>query len=177
MTGPFRLFSQPEHFCSFADYGHILETTRRIKPRSVLEFGPGWSTLALIEGGANSIESCEDDRAWAATWRERIEVAHRAIVQIHEYRWPHLPFALRNAARPRYFDLALVDGPHDLSLRPAVVAHCLAVCDWILVPTEESEGPALRAEVLGLAVKAGREVEWNETGPLAGGYALVHPPC
>ena len=52
MIREFRLYPREEHFCSFADYGAILDTVRRLDAKRVLEFGPGHSTLALVEGGA-----------------------------------------------------------------------------------------------------------------------------
>lgn len=171
----FRLYPEERHWCSFADYGAILDATARLGARRVLEFGPGSSTLALIEGGATAIDCCESDPHWFAVYRERLEAAHPTIVAMQAYRWA-APLRIPQTDDKAY-DLSLVDGPHETTDRPACIAYALERCSAVLVPLEEHSAPAyLRRVVEELAWQYGRTVEIVETGPLAGAYALILSP-
>lgn len=170
---PFRLYPEERHWWSFADYGAVLAVMERLQPKRVLEFGPGNSTLALIEGGAERIDCCEDDPTWFNVYKGRLEDAYPAIVRFVFYTWTD-PVAIPQLAEERY-DLALIDGPLGTLNRPAVIAYCLARCAAVLVPTEELAygGSALKPHIEQLAVEFGFDVEWMETGPLSGGFALL----
>lgn len=170
MTG-FRLYPVEQHACSFADYGAILAATRRTKARTVLEFGPGWSTLALIEGGALAIDSCESDPHWHEVYKTRL-AAHAAKVAPHFYRWTD-PLRI-GAIDGRWYDLAFIDGPQRIEDRPACIAYAIDRCARVLVALEEHDTtPVLRDHVFAIANRAGRSVTIERTGPFAGAYALI----
>lgn len=152
-----------------ADYGAVLGVMSRLQAKTALEFGPGSSTLALIEGGATRVDSCEDVRGWADVYRLRLERAYDPVT-IRGYVWSD-PVSV-DGLLPRY-DLALIDGPHGTGRRGAVIEYCLAKCDAVLVPTEDQSDPGLRQVIIGLAAKHGRPIELMETGPLSGGFALI----
>lgn len=157
------------------DYAAVLTVMRRLDAKTVLEFGPGNSTLALIEGGATAIDACEDDPAWLATWAQRLPEDCPECVKVvtfHDYTW-RCPLTIMGLDDKRY-DLALIDGPAAIELRPAVIEYCLERCAAVLVPTEDyKEPPYLRGVVAMLAEKHGRTVEITETGPLSGAFALI----
>lgn len=172
-TPPFALYPQEQRWWSFNDYGAVLAVMERLQPRRVLEFGPGSSTLALIEGGARQIDCCEDDGDWFDRYRERLELRYPAIVKMRPYVWAD-PLYVPGLVGERY-DLALIDGPRDTTQRPAVIDFCLQRCGAVLVPTEDHDSPSsfLRPVLWALAEKYGRQIEIDETGPLAGGFALL----
>jgi hypothetical protein len=177
MSGPFALYPEEQHWWSFNDYQAVLEVVRRLRPKTVLEFGPGSSTLALIEGGAEHIDACEDDRHWFDVYEQRLARRYPNTVQLYEYAWSdplRIPPIDGNA-----YDLALIDGPYDTPRRPAVLVYCLARCRSVLIPTEDYKvaSPPLRPHIAALAAAAGRPVEIFETGPLSGAFALIGEPC
>jgi len=169
----FRLYPEEQHWSSFADYGAILSVTRRVAPVRALEFGPGWSTLALVEGGARHVDALEDDRHWLKVARERL-APFADVVRVLPYTWfedrPIVPID----ADARY-DLGLVDGPKDVADRPAVVAFALGRCDRVLVALETDSGTIMRDAVDRLSAAQRRPVEVIVSGPLAGAYALIGP--
>ncbi len=170
---PFKLYPEEKHWWSFQDYSAVLTIMERLHPARVLEFGPGNSTLALIEGGAAHIDCCEDNPIWFNTYKERIADAYPAIVRFVPYEWSD-PVSIPAIDAERY-DLALIDGPHGTLNRPAVIAYCLQRCAAVLVPTEEiayGKG-ALRPHIQRLGDAFGFDIEWMETGPLSGGFALL----
>lgn len=167
----FRLYQTEQHWWSFADYAAVLEVMDRIPHRSVLEFGPGSSTLALIEGGALQVDSCEDDAKWLHLYLERIQRRFPTVVTLRPYEWSE-PLIVPGLAE-RY-DMALIDGPRNTERRPEVIEFALARCDAVLVPLEESgDTPYLRPAVHALAARHGRQLEITATGPLAGSFALL----
>lgn len=171
----FRLYPEQKHWCSFHDYGAIMKAAQGLQAKRVLEFGPGSSTLALIEGGAEHIDACEDNPHWESHYRERLEGRFPAHVTIHAYVWsdpPSIP-----SINGQYYDLAVVDGPNQTHKREAVIVYALDRCTRVLVACEDAEGPGLRGSIERLANARGRYVGYRETGPLAGSYALIGPPC
>jgi hypothetical protein len=168
----FRLYPDQQHWWSFEDYGFVVSTVENLKAKSVLEFGPGSSTLALIEGGAQRIISCEDDPGWATVYRERLQNRFPAHVRIEPFIWSESIYI--RAVERSTFDLALVDGPARTSKRGAVVDYCLRRCRSVLVPLECASGDeTMREACMKLAQKYGRPLEVTETGPLAGAFALI----
>lgn len=166
----FALYPEARHFCSLADYGAILSVTQRLQPKRVLEFGPGWSTLALIEGGALLVDACEDQTAWLKLWQDRLQ-EHRAVVTIRAFDWVD-PLTI-DGIDDRY-DMALIDGPYQVARRPAVISYALSRCDAVLVPLECAGGDeTLRRFVIREAEARGPSIEIMETGPLAGSFALL----
>ena len=175
MIREFRLYPREEHFCSFADYGAILDTVRRLDAKRVLEFGPGHSTLALVEGGAHWIDCAEDDQAWATVWENRIVRRFPNIVRIRQYTWRE-PLRILGVDTEQY-DLGLIDGPHQTPRRPVAIRYAMARCRRVLVPLEETDGVGiLRQYVETFAAQAGRPLHITETGPLAGSFALIGSP-
>ena len=176
MSGRFHLYPHEQHWWSFADYAAVLDAMRQLRPTRVLEFGPGSSTLALIEGGARQIDACEDDGWWLVVQRLRLEDRFPDIVTLWGYDSSIEPLSIGSIDRRRY-DLALIDGPREMERRPAIIRYALAHCAAVLVPAEETEALRgrgfLRACIESLAAEFGRPVSWKETGPLAGSFALI----
>lgn len=173
---PYALYPEARHWWSLRDYGAVLGVMRELQPKTVLEFGPGSSTLALLEGGATHIDTCEDHPDWAKTYRERLVAKRPDIVTLHDYTWSD-PLRVPSLAERRY-DLAFIDGPYTSEKRPPVIAFCLQRCAAVLVPTEDDgrkHKSYLRPYIEQLAAAAGYGVEYFETGPLSGGFALLTP--
>jgi hypothetical protein len=173
MKPPFTLYPEERHWWSFNDHGAVMEVMARLQPKRVLEFGPGSSTLALIEGGATRIDSCEDNPDWLGVYRERLEAVY-PVVTLHEYTWSD-PLSVPAIARRRY-DLALIDGPYTSEKRPPAITYALQRSKAVLVPTEDHDrvhSSLLRPIIAQLAERFGFYVELMDTGPLAGGFALM----
>lgn len=134
---PFRLYpverpgpnGAPTWF-SFADYGAVLDVMNSMleRPRHVLEFGPGSSTLALLEGGADVIDTCEDDPGWFT--RHQADLAPYRNVTVHLYRHA-LPLVIPLLDGRRY-DLGLVDGPVNPRHRQPEIDYALSRCTAVL---------------------------------------------
>lgn len=174
MTGPFRLYPEERHWWSFNDYGAVLDVMRERTPARVLEFGPGSSTLALIEGGAAHIDTCEDNPDWATVYEERLARKFLGQVFLHRYSWSD-PITIPSIDDQRY-ELALIDGPLGTQHRGPVVRYAMARCDAVLVPTEDLNRH-FRQELKDIAASAGWQIAIRETGPLSGGFALLTPPA
>jgi hypothetical protein len=146
----------------------------RLHPKRVLEFGPGSSTLALIEGGASKIDTCEDDPKWEGVYRQRLEARYPAIVKLHAYQWSD-PISISGLDREAW-DLGLIDGPLGTPRRFAAIEYCVQRCAAVLVPTEDDgrkHKSFLRPIIEDIASRHDRAVEYMETGPLSGGFALL----
>lgn len=184
----FKLYPEERHWWSFADYQAVLETVERLIAQKriregrdavtfrVLEFGPGSSTLSLIEGGATTIDSYEDADDWYQVYAERLGARFPEIVRIHRYTWRD-PIEIVPPS-PDPYDLAFIDGPLGTLNRPAVLRWCVdhvRADGAILIPTEEiayGRG-ALRPHIDWVATERGLAVEWMQTGPLSGAFALL----
>ncbi len=141
---------------------------------------PSWepsarSPLALIEGGATTIDSCEDDPKWLEVHRSRMGRKFAGLLELHAYTWAD-PLTIPTI-NPRRYDLGLIDGPHDTPRRPAVLEYCLHRCRAVLIPTEDYKvaSPPLRPHIDRLAGVFDASVEIVETGPLSGAFALLIP--
>lgn len=180
----FALYPDAQHWWSFADYGAVVDVVTELRTAkqaasdtgavvtrgfSVIEFGPGSSTLALIEGGATQIDTCEDDPHWAAVHRARLADRFAEIVALHEYVWAS-KFALDLPLVPAY-DLALIDGPRDMGKRLPILKWALERCEAVFMPIDQSKALAVRLDALGNSET--HTVEIRETGPLAGAFALI----
>jgi hypothetical protein len=180
MTGRFKLYPEERHWWSFADYQAVLDTMHDLQPKRVLEFGPGSSTLALIEGGAIQIDTCEDDPSWAEVYETRLQGRFPSreypttTVLVHRYVWAD-PLRIDGLAGVTW-DLALIDGPLGTDRRPVVVRYALERCAAVLVPTEDKNS-SLRATLKALAAELGWDITIRETGPLSGGFALFTRPA
>lgn len=177
----FRLYPVEARWWSFQDFGHVLDIMQRLQPKRVLEFGPGSSTLALIEGGADHVDCCEDDPKWFAVYRERLGDRYPQIVTMVPYHWAD-PVVIPALDGKRY-DLGLVDGPLGTPNRPAAIEYCLQRCESVLAPCEDWSASGCRWDAplpkvcVDLALKYGRSIEITETGPLSGSFALIGAPC
>lgn len=169
MSSEFELYPEERHWWTFNDYRAVLATMRDLKPTRVLEFGPGSSTLALIEGGATHIDCCEDNPDWAEVYEERLQAKYPAVT-LHRYSWAD-PLSIP-AIDEQAYDLALIDGPLGTDRRPAVVEYCLDRCRAVLVPTEDGN-PSFRPALKAIAAVRGLDIVIRETGPLSGGFALL----
>lgn len=172
MTRTFALYPEARHWWSLEDYGAVLDTMLALKPERVLEFGPGSSTLALIEGGAKHIDTLEDAADWAEVYETRLQGKYPDIVRVHRYVWSD---PLSTPVDGERYDLALIDGPLGTNNRPAVVRYALERCKAVLVPTED-KNPSYRRTLLAMADELGWETDIRNTGPLSGGFALFTRP-
>lgn len=172
----FRLYPEERRWWSFADYGAVLDVMAEVKPHRVLEFGPGSSTLALIEGGARWIDCCEDDPDWAEVYEKRLAGVYRNV-QIRRYDWSD-PVCVPEIPSYARFDFALIDGPRATPRRPAVIRYCLDRCAVVMVPREDHNSRGLCADIEAIAEERGLPVEIIHSGPLSGSFAILRPgPC
>lgn len=169
----FALYPEETHFWSFQDYGTVIDVMARLKPQRVLEFGPGASTLALVEGGAKVIDTCEDDPEWFTVYAERLGRRFPGSVRVRGYHFAD-PIVVDGLTGER-FDFALIDGPHRLDRRRPALAFALVRCSSVLIPTEDFRpgDASLREMIKGEARLHNFDVEWMETGPHSGGFALL----
>lgn len=168
------LYPEGAHWCSREDYAAILTVARDMKAKSVLEFGPGTSTLALIEAGAELIDACEDDPHYLALYTRRLAKQYPQV-KMRRYTWAE-EISIPEIDGERY-DLAVIDGPRETMKRPSSIAYALARADNVLVALEEWQTePHLRRIAQDLAWQAQRPMITRHTGPLAGAYALIGPP-
>lgn len=163
------------HWCSEADYRHVLHIARSHGARRVLEFGPGTTTLALVEAGATQVDTCEDDPHWTTIARERIESRFPDIIRVRPYKWAPV-LCIPDCDGQRY-DLAVIDGPAETGKREPAILYAIAHADRVLVALEDESTPNLWATVGRLAGFFGMDVRIANTGPLAGSYALIGPAC
>ena len=171
---PFRLYPEEVSWWSENDYRTVLDVTMAFRPKRVLEFGPGSSTLALLEGGAQRVDTCENDEVWAKIYDERLVLRFPTQVYLHRYIWKE-PITIP-ALDKEIFDLALIDGPYTTLTRPPVIEYALERCHRVLVPTEDDgrkDKSFLRPILADLASQYRAEIEFMETGPLSGGFALL----
>lgn len=172
----FALYPKEQHWWSFNDYGAVVDEVARLGAKTALEFGPGSSTLALVEGGCRSVDALEDDGHWYDVYATRLAKAGRdagARVVLHRYTWSdpvNVP-----AVGGMTFDVALIDGPRYTPNRVAVLLYCLERARWVILPTEEQ--PWLRETAARVAEQRGVPVVFRETGPLAGSFATFGPTC
>lgn len=158
------------HFWGEGDQATVLAVTTRLRPNRVLEFGPGFSTLALLDGGARYIDCCEDRADWRDVWQERLR-GYSDRLRFIDYAWSDsiiIPELAGNS-----YDLALVDAPFDTTIRRPVIEYCLDRCAAVLVPLEVMHGDGLRRIVIALTEERGLKIELLESGPVAGGFALL----
>lgn len=84
------------------DYSALLEIARG--HYSVLEFGPGISTFAFIEAGAQVIDSYEH----AEKWRRDARLKFREYPQVRIFSYENIPYLL---GPDRRYNIAFVDSP------------------------------------------------------------------
>lgn len=102
-----RLYQKGQNTLMGGDYRAIMEETRRLDPKRVVEFGPGFSTYAFIEMDVAEIVGLEHDSFWFDKQQQRFQDYPQ--VKIFPY-WNEAPVA-RVPEGLGEFDLALVDSP------------------------------------------------------------------
>lgn len=147
----FRLFPQERRWWSFADYEALLSVVERVRPTRILEFGPGGSTLALVEGGAAEVVTCEDDPRWLEAFRR--DLAPHPVRMVPYAHGDPLTIPTVDAQR---FDLGFVDGPRNTDTRGLEIAYAAARCD--VVAAHDAHTAPVRAALEAL----GRPVEYVE---------------
>lgn len=107
--GPvFKLYPLPEKGTfRFADYALLMQEVARIGAKSVLEFGPGISTFALIEAGADNIVTLEHDPEWF----DKAVESFTDYPQVTVARYVDEPQVTADDVALREFDMAFVDSP------------------------------------------------------------------
>lgn len=159
------------HWWSRSDHDAVLSVMERLRPRRVLEFGPGSSTLALIEGGAD-IDTLEDDPVWVGPAAELL-APHRAMVRMIGYTWSD-PLDIPQTNNNYQYALGFIDGPADTTRRPACIEYALDHCNAVLVALECAQGSKLLHDAcIRLAEEHSCDIEIMVTGPLAGAFALL----
>jgi hypothetical protein len=98
-----------------ADYEAILSIAKSVD--SVLEFGPGESTKALIEAGVREIVTVEHNDKWFEVARRTLK-AHKNITLL---RYHDAPVVEMPEIQGRLFDLAIVDSPPGAGNRSRIV--------------------------------------------------------
>lgn len=103
----FKLYSQEHRIFEFVDYAVLMDECRRVKARSVLEFGPGSSTMAFIEAGCDRVVTCEYQDRWLNAAVEKL----KSYPQVSVHRFVNkLDVEVHGVSR-NDFDLAFVDSP------------------------------------------------------------------
>lgn len=114
----FRLYKKENSIFPFEEYRVLLHLvawySKDFVPQEmkVLEFGPGISTLAIIEAGIGEIHSCEYDAQWLETSKQMIAtcaMGETYKLKLHPYR--NESFISIPALDKMQFDMAFVDSP------------------------------------------------------------------
>lgn len=99
----FKLYQNEVGTFRFADYAILMREAHG--KQSVLEFGPGYSTFALIEAGVPKIVTLEHDPEWFDISVERF----KDYPQVEIRRYQDEPVVLADVEED--FDFAFVDSP------------------------------------------------------------------
>lgn len=113
----FELFREERAVFTFDDYAAVMGAVRGVK--RVMEFGPGASTLAMIEAGVEHIVSAECSSLWEAKARvslqEYIDAGRVEIIRFTNT----VPVTFSQEVEGP-FDLVFVDSPVGIEARSAV---------------------------------------------------------
>jgi tRNA A58 N-methylase Trm61 len=113
----FELFREERAVFTFDDYAAVMGAVRGMK--RIMEFGPGASTLAMIEAGVEHIVSAECDPKWEAAASERLrEYIDAKRVEI--VRFTNTVPVTFSPEVEGPFDLVFVDSPVGIEARSAV---------------------------------------------------------
>jgi hypothetical protein len=117
----FKLYTEEKLTFPFNDYALLMQQVNDLGAKSCLEFGPGITTLALIEAGVEKIVTLEHDLEWLG---EKIE-QFKDYPQVSVGRYHDEPIVLADVEED--FDMAFVDSPqgftHAMPGRKPRVAH------------------------------------------------------
>lgn len=103
----FRLYKHERSVFSFDDYGALISEIRRVAAKKVLEFGPGISTLALVEAGCSEITTLEYQARWMAIAKDRL----RFYPKVHLMPYENTAEIKVPTLDEKSFDLIFVDSP------------------------------------------------------------------
>src|SRR5690554_211039 len=112
----FRLYPEEKAIFTFDDYQALMDECHRLKARSVLEFGPGASTLALVEAGVERIVTLEHSPNWRILAEERL-AGHSAVTVLP---YENTRVIDRELLAGVAFDVAFVDSPVGIEARSAI---------------------------------------------------------
>lgn len=113
----FDLFRTEQAVFTFDDYAALMGAARGM--RNILEFGPGASTLALIEAGVERIVSAECNPKWEAAANERLK-DYVAAGRVEIVRFTNTAPVAFCPSVVGPFDLVFVDSPVGIEARSAV---------------------------------------------------------
>lgn len=102
----FKLYTEETKTLSFEDYATILKECAALGAKTALEFGPGYSTLALIEAGLDRIVSLEHNDEWL----DKMAIRFADYPQVEVKRYQDEPEATADLG-DESFDVAFVDSP------------------------------------------------------------------
>jgi hypothetical protein len=102
---------EPSGAFSAHDNTMLVAEVRRIGAKTALEFGPGASTLALVDAGLEKIVTLEHDPDWLATQADKF----KDLSQVRVARYVDDPIV--TADENGEFDIAFVDSPQGFHYR------------------------------------------------------------
>jgi hypothetical protein len=101
----FKLYTEQQPSFYFSDYALLMQQVKDLGAKSCLEFGPGASTLALIEAGLETIVTLEHCDEWFDTAVEKL----KDYPQVTVGRYQDEPEVIADVVG--VFDMAFVDSP------------------------------------------------------------------
>lgn len=113
----FKLYPQDSPTFRFREYGALLSAATGAK--SALEFGPGYSTLALIEAGVGKIITLEHNDEWREKKREEFKQYPQVRVAKYADEFP----VTADEVAFQQFDFAFVDSPQGFNELPGRVGR------------------------------------------------------
>jgi len=104
----FDLYKNERRTFPYEDYGQLIDEVQVSGAKTAIEFGPGISTLALIESGLEEIVTCEHDQNWIDCY-QRQYAKHK---QVKFYKFKNEPEVVILDLDPdKQFDFGFVDTP------------------------------------------------------------------
>lgn len=103
----FRLYRDERSVFGFDDYGALISEVKRLDANRVLEFGPGLSTLALVEAGCGDIITLEYQARWRTAAKNRLW-QHKTVKILPYENSPEISIPDLEKSR---FDMIFVDSP------------------------------------------------------------------
>lgn len=110
----FELYKEEKSVFTFDDYGTLIAEAKRANAKTVLEFGPGNSTLAWVEAGCTDITTLEHQAKWFMI--AKANLAKYKNVKLLPYN--NTPVIEIPALNGKKFDLIFVDSPVGMEASP-----------------------------------------------------------